>query len=91
MTFCLNGCSLPVEPSAPTALGATAVSSSGINLTWTDNSNNETTFRIERSLDGAGWSTVDSVGSDVNGYSDSGLASSTQYFYRVFANNSAGD
>ncbi|NJM14179.1 MAG: DNRLRE domain-containing protein [Bacteroidales bacterium] len=45
----LEGCtaSEPV-PVAPSTLGATATSSSQINLAWTDNSNNETGFRIER-------------------------------------------
>src|SRR6185436_18362932 len=35
-------------PAAPTNLTATAVSSSQINLAWTDNSNNESGFKIER-------------------------------------------
>jgi hypothetical protein len=36
-------------PAAPTNLTATAASSSQINLSWTDNSNNETGFKVERS------------------------------------------
>ena len=35
-------------PKAPTGLTATAVSKNQINLSWTDNSNNETGFEIER-------------------------------------------
>ncbi|MCK5643183.1 MAG: S8 family serine peptidase, partial [Gammaproteobacteria bacterium] len=37
-----------IFPAAPSALAATAFSGSQINLTWTDNSSNETGFRIER-------------------------------------------
>ena len=92
MTFCLNGCGAQVEPLAPSGLSAIATSSSNIALNWADNSDNETTFRIERSLNGStGWSTVESVGSNVTTYGDSGLAASTEYFYRVAANNSVGD
>ena len=34
----------------PSNLGATATSSTNVNLTWTDNSNNEDGFRIERKM-----------------------------------------
>jgi len=39
-------------PEAPSGLSASALSSSSIRLTWTDNSGNETGFKVERSLDG---------------------------------------
>lgn len=39
-------------PAAPTDLTATAVSSSRIELRWTDNATTETGFKLERSLDG---------------------------------------
>ena len=38
-------------PVAPSNLVATAVSTTGINLTWQDNSNNETGFKFQRSQD----------------------------------------
>ena len=92
MTFCLNGCSLPVAPLAASALSASAASSSQIDLSWSDNSNNETSFRVERSANGStGWASVGSVGSNNTSYSNTGLSASTEYFYRVFAVNSAGD
>ena len=40
-------------PKAPTNLVTTAVSTNQINLSWTDNANNETGFKIERKT-GAG-------------------------------------
>ena len=42
----------PTVPNAPTGLVATAVSSSQIDLTWTDNAGNETGFIVERSPNG---------------------------------------
>lgn len=83
---------LPPAPSAPSGLAANPVSSSQINLTWVDNANNETGFKIERKT-GAGGSYVqiDSVGANVTAYSNAGLASATTYFYRVRATNTGGD
>ncbi|MCB9360856.1 MAG: hypothetical protein H6588_06090, partial [Flavobacteriales bacterium] len=42
-------------------------------LLWTDNSNNELGFIIERSLDNTLWSTIDSVALDITSYLDTGL------------------
>ena len=55
----------PAPPSAPQALVATAVSSSQINLTWTDTASNETGFKIERSTDGVNFSPLTTVGAGV--------------------------
>jgi len=76
-----GGPSLP----APTNLDATAVSSSGIDLTWQDNSDNEIGFKIERGLDGQSFSQVDTVGANVTSYEDTGLNEETTYYYRVRA------
>lgn len=80
----------PAPPAAPSSLGAIATSASNINLTWTDNASDETGFDIERSLDGANWTALVSVGSNVVSYSNGGLAASTTYHYRVRARNGGG-
>jgi hypothetical protein len=67
------------------------VSASGINLSWSDNSNNETTFRIERSSDGVTFTEIDSVGSGVTSYAVKGLTSCSTYYFRVRARNAGGD
>jgi hypothetical protein len=79
---------LPPSPVAPGNLTATAVSSSRINLSWADNSNNETGFMIERC---AATCSYTSIGSNVTSYSDTGLTENTTYTYRVKATNSGGD
>ncbi len=79
-------------PTAPSGLTATTASSSQINLSWTDNSSDETGFRIQRSLTtGTGFSQIDTVAAGVTTYNDTGLDSSTTYYYRVAAYNAGGD
>jgi subtilisin family serine protease len=84
----LNGCVAP--PAAPTGLSATLVGSQ-VNLAWTDNSSNEFGFRIERATNGGAWTTIGTVAAKVTSYADGTIAPSTQYSYRVFAYNAAGD
>ena len=79
------------KPAAPSGLGAAAVSTSQINLTWTDGSTDETGFKVERSTDGVTFTLVTTVGTNVTNYSNTGLAASTLYAFRVRATNSAGD
>jgi hypothetical protein len=78
-------------PRAPSNLQATAVSRTQVNLTWTDNSSNETGFKIQRSSDGGStWTQIGTVGADVTSYSDTTVRRRTTYEYRVAAYNAAG-
>ncbi len=81
----------PTAPAAPTSLVATASTSTQIDLTWVDNASNETGFIIERSPDGStGWTQIATPAQNVTSYSDTGRSASTQYFYRIRANNGVG-
>ena len=72
----------------PTGLTATAISSSQINLTWTDNSSSESGYKIEHSpVDNLHYTEVATVGPNVTAYSDTGLNEGTKYYYRVRASN----
>lgn len=81
-------------PSAPSGLTARAISSSRIDLAWTDNSSNESGFRVERRLSAsmtATFAEIALVGPGVTTYASTGLSASTGYEYRVRAYNTAGN
>jgi hypothetical protein len=83
----------PPPPAAPSGLSATAISSSQINLAWTDNASNEDGFKIER-CQGAGCSSfaeIGTVGANVTTFPSTGLTASTSYSYRVRAYNAGGN
>ncbi len=74
-------------PAAPTALSASATGPSTVALSWTDNSNNENGFRVERSSDNVNFTEVATVGVNQTTYGDSGLSAQATYYYRVRAAN----
>jgi hypothetical protein len=66
------------------------MSSSSISISWTDNSSNETAFKVERASSSAGpWAQIGTTGAA--GWGDNGLPPSTTYYYRVRAYNAYGD
>jgi FtsP/CotA-like multicopper oxidase with cupredoxin domain len=78
-------------PQGPSSLNAVTASSSQIDLSWADNSTDEDGFEIERSTDGSTFSFLTTVAAESTSYSDTGLAASTEYWYRLFAYNQYGD
>lgn len=78
-------------PAAPTNLAATSSSSSRIDVSWTDSSNNEDGFALERSRGASSrWQEIATIGRNHVGYLDTGLTADTSYSYRVRAYNFAG-
>jgi hypothetical protein len=79
----------PPAINAPSNLTGTVISSNQVNLSWTDNSNNETGFSVERCAGNGclNFAQVATVGAGVNNYPNTGLTRNTWYRYRVRAFN----
>lgn len=79
-------------PAAPSNLAANAGSSSQVTLAWTDNSDDESSFKIERKTGATGtYAQLATVSANVTNYTDTGLSEATTYYYRMGATNSAGN
>jgi len=73
-------------PMAPSNLIANTVSYDLIDLSWTDNSLDETGFQVLRSTNTAGpFTSVATLSKNSTSFSDVGLLGSTTYFYKVQA------
>jgi hypothetical protein len=75
-------------PLAPTNFTGEGISASQNTLTWTDASDNETGFVIERKSEtGADWVTLPALAANTNRFADAGLNFNTKYYYRIRAVN----
>jgi FtsP/CotA-like multicopper oxidase with cupredoxin domain len=86
---------VPPTPLAPSSVLATAVAGQNaarVTLTWTDNSNNETRFEIQRATDPNFTANVVNaqVGANVRTYSTGTVPRSTAFYFRVRARNGSG-
>jgi subtilisin family serine protease len=81
-----------IPPQAPTDLTDQVIASTQVDLSWTDNSADETGFRIERKQGAAGtYAQIDTVGVNETIYSDTTTIGGPTYFYRIKAYNAEGD
>ncbi len=82
---------------APANLAGTVVSSSRIDLSWGDYSNNETGFKVERSTDGVNFTEIGTAAARPYNYGygisyqATGLTAGTLYYFRVRATNALGN
>jgi endoglucanase Acf2 len=88
------GSTAPPPPAAPTTLTASAVSSSQINLSWQASTTAGVTYNVHRSTtSGFTPSSANLIASGITGTtsSNTGLGSSTTFFYLVTAVNAGGE
>ena len=82
----------PATPNAPSNLAVQQVLNDQIDLSWSDNSDNEAGFEIWSGSTATGAFTLDgSVAAGVTTFSATGLENDTQYCYRVRATGSSGE
>jgi probable HAF family extracellular repeat protein len=79
--FLLN----PSAPAAPSGLSGSALSSSQVRLTWSDNSLIETAYVVWRKGGGADWTKIAALAANTTQFTDSGRTPATSYTYRVRA------
>jgi fibronectin type 3 domain-containing protein len=80
---------VPCSPvTAPSGFSATAPNSTLVTLQWTDNSTNETGFRVERSSpSNQSYSVSGTTAANVKTFNDSSVLANTTYYYRLTAFN----
>ena len=84
-----DGGPAPGPPAAPSNLVATATSSTGISLAWSDNAASETGFQVEARTVGSSFQQVATVGPNVTSTVVGALQPSTLHLFRVRAVGSA--
>jgi probable HAF family extracellular repeat protein len=83
----------PVAPQAPSGLSLPVPGAEGVSeldLTWSDRSDNEAGFEIQRKGAGSDWTLITVTPPDATSFTDAGLAPYTHYRYRVRAVNVVG-
>lgn len=81
-----------IIPKEPLDFQAEAISPTEVAISWTDNSNHETGYVIERSLTaGSGFTVLTTEAANTTSYNDTGLTPETVYYYRIKATGTNGD
>jgi hypothetical protein len=81
----------PSPPSAPSDLSATSTAPTVVSLTWTDTSQNEAGYRIERREQATTFASLTSLPPNSTAYVDVSAQPARQYVYRIIAMNEGGD
>ena len=74
----------------PTNLVGSIVSNTQINLSWDDNSTNESGFKIERKTTTSAYEVIGSTNSNILQFSDTTVIENITYSYRVYSYSASG-
>lgn len=80
-----------ILPPVPGDLAARPDSQTIVSLSWTDTSNLESGFRLERKQEGGSYAAIAEIGANTTSYIDGGLLPGTVYMYRIKAYNGFGE
>jgi hypothetical protein len=81
---------LVAVPAAPSNLTAQIISNRVL-LGWTDNSNNESGFKLERKTASTAYAEIAQPGANATSYWDTSVTVGETYTYRIRASNAGGD
>lgn len=85
-----GGASSP--PTAPTIGATTSITQTGATINWTDNSADETGFKVEYAASPySAWTAAATTAADATSYALTGLIEKTTYKARVASTNANGD
>ena len=79
-----------VPPAAPTGLSAVLQNGPQVGLTWTDAANNESSFVVERGVNGGAFAVLATLPANTVSYTDATVVAGNTYTYRVMAANAGG-
>jgi hypothetical protein len=88
--MCVRSANTTTPPIAPGGLVAALIGGNQVNLSWLDQSIDESSFVVDRSTDGSTWNSIATLPINSESYGDGGLAPGQLYFYRVSAANAGG-
>lgn len=83
----VQGEATTITPLPASNLSIAGITASSLSLAWTDNSSNETGFRIERKTESGSWLALTTVAANTSTYTDNSIVTFEHYYYRVFAIN----
>jgi titin len=86
-----NATTADAIPAGPLNLSGKASSPTRIDLTWVDNSSNETGFMLERSLGNGAFTQIALLPANTKSFADTGLTPATSYRYRIRSYNALGN
>ena len=82
----LSNGNIPASFTAPTGLVAIPLNQNEINVSWTDNSSDETNFVVRRATSSSGpFTDIATLAAGVNSYNSKSLTANTTYYYDVRA------
>ena len=86
-----TGLSVLTVPAAPTGLTATPISTTEVDLAWSNNSNGASGYDVYRAAGAGGYSRIaHALASNASSYNDTTTSAGVSYSYQVFAYNATG-
>ena len=79
----VEGANNAVIPLRPSDLKIDTINEANVTLSWTDNSMNETGFKVRRKATGGSWVNVITTASDIESYVDNTISQDIEYQYQV--------